>query len=652
MAKAVKYQYDFKTFDGHSVIVRFFYEGHTGGIRYIDPGMKAFVLREFNSDADFFKPIRPFQAEMEVLATPNLQLEDFIMDNDDDIQVQVEMDGALIWIGWLLQDDYNGPWISSNHIITLKASDGLGQIGADPVNILVGQDTMESFIAFAIDSSPIPSFIGTTIVNRLFYDGMDDAANKHPLSQCTVDGKTFEGDDNNKIIDKVNRAWSQTLYQYLAKWWIVRQEEFLHPGNVDGVVRGTLSDTSFSKSFEASVGLGETIKPIAPDMQRYFRRSYKRDKIRFLYEFPNELICNQFFNRGTLIDDTDPDFKTYSIDCWTLYKSSFGTPVAGDATWYRKEELDADGNVTDDYSFIDRNVTLHYIKSTGLRLGKDEMVKISFDYRVNASFPPVNGPANVRVAAILFETASAKYTLDNDGTWVQSNSSYTTFFKYLNMSYSSIEDLTIWKTFEVQSKAVPGPGVMYVCFVSTNVTYDANHKGLAIEIKEPSYKPGVIGDYDQYERTNNIKQNYNEQTFLDDSNNVNHKGAIHFSGNLTGDNWYRQRFDTERLTFKRHKAIAHMLLDRRTRLKLDVNMLGLTYMDGSTERMIGLMNRFRFVDDAPDKLFMILNLKEMDFVNGTWSATLLEVWDDVEDDDDPAGYPAHSFANIYEGDRN
>ena len=648
MAKAVKYQYSFKTFDNHDVTVRFFYEGWTGGIRYIDPGVKAFVLREFNSDGDFFKPIRPFQAEMEVLSTPNLQLEDFIMDNDDDIQVQVEMDGVLIWIGWLLQDDYNGPWVSSNHIITLKASDGLGQIGADPVNILSGQDTMESFIAYAIDSSPIPSFIGTTIINRLFYDGMDDAANKHPLSQCTVDGKTFEGDDNNRIIEKVNRAWSQTLYQYLAKWWIVRQEEFLHPGNVDGVVRGTLSDSSFSKSFEASVGLGETIKPIAPDMQRYFRRSYKRDKITFFYEFPNEIFCNQSFLSGSLII---PTTDTFTIECWTIYKTSFGSPVAGTASFYRKEEKDIDGNITDNYMFIGADAALHYAKSQGIILNANDTVEISFDYKVQRNV--TTGPGNIQIGAILFETSTNKYTLDDDGTWVQSNSSYTTNFKFLNMPYSAAEDLRGWKNFTLRSKALPGLGTMYVCLVNNLSTdSDSNHKAVEFTIREASKQPGVIGDYDQYERTNTVKQNYTEQTYLDDSNNRQHKGALHYSGALTGDNWYRQRFDTERLTFKRHKAIAHMLLDRRTRLKLDVNMLGLTYMDGATERMIGLMNRFRFVDDAPDKMFMILNLKEMDFVNGTWSATLLEVWDDVEDDDGPAGYPVHTFGNIYEGDRN
>jgi len=380
-------------------------------------------------------------------------------------------------------------------------------------------------------------------------------------------------------------------------------------------------------------------------MQRYFRRSYKRDKITFLYEFPAEIFCNQSFLRGSLIV---PTTDTFTIECWSLFSNNLNASTPSSTPWYRKEEKDGDGNITDNYAVIEygSGSAIDFMKSQGILLNKNDTLEIGFDVRSNQT----GGGFNARLAAVQLVTATQYWNMDDDGVWYLSNSSWSVNRKFLNMSWSSAEKGTDWKNITVKSKAIPDQGTIYILLVNYKGTsgYIANFKGLEFTIREASKQPGVIGDYDQYERTNTVKQNFEEQTYLDDSNNRQHKGALHFSGDLTGDNWYRDTFNTERLTFKRQKAIAHMLLDRRTRLKLDVNMLGLTYMDGATERMIGLMNRFRFVDDAPDKLFMILNLKEMDFVAGTWQATLLEVWDDVQDSDDDGDYPPHSYGNIYQ----
>jgi hypothetical protein len=76
-------------------------------------------------------------------------------------------------------------------------------------------------------------------------------------------------------------------------------------------------------------------------------------------------------------------------------------------------------------------------------------------------------------------------------------------------------------------------------------------------------------------------------------------------------------------------------------------MFGLTWDDG---KPIWLQNKFVFVDDAPTKKFMIVNLSEMDFSSATWKADLIEVWDDDLDDNDPDEYPVHTFANIYKKD--
>lgn len=645
MAYAEKYNYSFKSRDGYDCEVKFMFDDYVGGVSILSGGLRPFVLREFNTDADFFKPLRGLQAEMEIFSE-NISIDDFLADEDDTIVVDFYFDGLLFWKGFLLQDDFQENWIDTKHFITLRASDGFGQIGASAFPELSGQYSMFAFLEFAVNSAVfgINPFYQSRIICNLFYDGM---TSNIPLSDATVNSKTFEGDDKRKVVDKINRAWSMTMFQYNAKLWLIRMEEFLNDLDLNGVQYNSfVSNVPFTNDFKVNIGREEGIFPIMPEMLRTVKRRTKRDRVNFFYRFPTEILCNQTFLRGDLIVPTTTNFE---VDCWTLYKTSFGTPVAGTADWWREEEKDGDGNITDNYLFIESDAALHYVKSEGIVMNVGDTLNFNFDFRSQRNVS--TGPANIQAAAILFEDGTNKYTLDDDGVWVLSNASYTTNFRFLNASYSASELLTEWKNISVLSKAVPAAGTIYVCLVNNHGTdTDSNFKGLGMEILESSKQPGVVGDYDQYEKTETITTNFEEETFLDDSNNRQHKGALHFSGNLTGDNWYRADFNTERLTFKRHKAIAHMSLNRRHRMKLDVNLYGLTWVFQGQTRPVGLMNKFVFVDDAPTKVFMILNLQDMDFSQSVWRATLIEVWDSTVDDADPVGYPDHSFANIYEKD--
>jgi hypothetical protein len=645
MPYQTKYKYSFKAFGGYTVEVRFLYKDYTGGVTVLNPGPQALVMREYNTDADFFKYMRPIQADLQILAGPEITMDEFIAEEDDGIQVIVYFNGTIFWIGWLLQEDYSEPWVMTRHYITLRASDWLGQVKQDPVTQVVGQASFEEILGYVLEATPINSIGGTVFINNLFYDGMLDRTDGeyYPLNQATVDFKTFEGDDNNRILEKINKGWTQTIYQYYQEWWIVRQEEWLHPGNVKGIVKGLLSpNDAFEKSFEVNIGVDEDIKPMAPEMLRSIRRSTKTDRIEFYYRFPAEIFCNQGFLRGALII---PTADTYTIDCWTLQKAPYSSPVAGTASWYRKEVEDVDGNIIDNYMFIAGDATLHWAKSEGVTLNTGDTVQVSVDFRGQRS--TTVGPVSINILLIeLVLPGGTKYTLDDDGNWYVT----TTAPKLVQISYDTTENYGDWKTKEITSKGLPADGTVYIYLLnSMGSAHDANFKALDITVRESSKQPGVQGDFDQYSKDLVIKNNFTEETFLDDSNNRLHKGAIFFDNDLTGDNWYRADFPTERLTFKRHKAIAHMLLNRRRRYKLDVTMRGLTWNDAGTTRPIWLMNRFIFTDDAPTKRFMLVNLQEMDFVTGFWRGTLLETYDTDIDDEDPDNYPTHTFGNIYEG---
>ena len=89
MAKFLKYKIDFKSNDNQDCQVQFLYEEWLGGITTLEGGVKPFVLREFNTDDDIFKPIRAMMAEMEIVTNVNgIQIEDFYANQDSDILVR------------------------------------------------------------------------------------------------------------------------------------------------------------------------------------------------------------------------------------------------------------------------------------------------------------------------------------------------------------------------------------------------------------------------------------------------------------------------------------------------------------------------------------------------------------------------------------
>ena len=652
MSYTLKQRFSFLTLQGDTVRVDFYREGAAAGLRILDPGPQPFVLKEYNGDADLFKPTRGILAEIQILNINGVQMDDFIADQDSDVQVQAYFNGTEIWTGWLIQDDFQEPWIDTAHYITLRATDGLGTITGKLNMGATGQATILDFLVNPLEDTPLGSgLLDKTIVCNLFYDGMLDRADGEntALLQTTADVRTFEGEDKAKVLEKTLRAWGMNLYQYRSKWWFNRIEEYIQPLPVQGMSVGLSASGPFSKTFYVNIGRGEAIQAIVPEMLRSRVRPAKNTRINFFYRFPREIVCNQTFQSGALII---PTTDNYSIDCWTIEKAPLSAPVAGTADFYRVEELDGDGNVTDNYAFIQSDAALHWARSEPFYINENDVFEIALDFRGQRN--TTTGPNSVNIVIVqLLTNGGARYTLDDDGTWNLATGTWAGNIKNLTMHYSATENTGDWKNYRVRSKAAPAGGQIEILLQNVFSTdTDANFKGLEIEIRESSKQPGVAGDYDQYTLpgSGTINRDYLEETFMDDSNNRQHKGALFFDGDLTGDNWYRMDYSTERLTFKRQKAIGHMLLNRRGRSRIQVTMRGLTWDDAGTSRPIWLQNRFIFVDDAPTKTWMIGNLEELNFAEGTWKATLIEVWDTELDDADPANYPLHTFGNIYEKD--
>jgi len=106
LAKSEKYRIEFKNRQGDTCTVQFMYEGYTGSSTYLTPSSRPFILSEYNTDENMFKPYRPQQATINIVASDSsVTMENFMTDNDDDILVIFSFGSfSPYWYGYILQD--------------------------------------------------------------------------------------------------------------------------------------------------------------------------------------------------------------------------------------------------------------------------------------------------------------------------------------------------------------------------------------------------------------------------------------------------------------------------------------------------------------------------------------------------------------------
>jgi len=651
---ARKYYSAWVNAEGDDCQLDFYFASYSGAATELSSGMRAFVLKEFNSDNDFYKPIRPQQAEFEILAD-GVTLESFLFNNDNEVSIQFLWNGSVYWRGWLIQDDFEESWIDSKHFITLRATEQLSGLNIIAPTLPVGHSTPLDFILNAISTTSIAQTLnrGLRVVNNLFYETMTDKDVDNTatcLDQMFIANSTFQRtlttfDDYQTILEKINTSFNQTIFQYKGAAYLMRMSEFLtYTGNLPGIQYQPFNVVApviaTNENYIAYIGIDEYIKPIMPEMLRQVVRPYKKFQIDFKYEFPVEIICNESQLRGALVS-SDASLRTYEIDCWNMYTFITRATAAGSSK-YRLQVLN-NGQIIDDYAKIYTNAeNENYLVSQGIILSQNNIFALSFSYK---RFISSTGPATFNAAYVTFETyGGAKYTLDDDGTWALSNSAYSINRKSLDANYLSTQNVNEWVEVKVVSKDAPASGLLYINFINNIAGEQTGIKNIKANVTT-GLRLDVTGDYDLYTKSEDIKNNLRLQTFLDDGENRYWKGVIFSPDNtLTGDNWYRMQYQSETFTFKREKAIAHWLLNRRYRQLITGNFYGLTW--NSSEEVIGLMNRFIFTDDAPTKQFMIVNLQEMDFVSCQWKATLMETYDSTIDASF-TDYPQHSFDFLY-----
>jgi hypothetical protein len=628
LAKALKYYIEFYSKDGNLCQVDFYYEGHVGGITALNGGGRPFVLKEFNTDDDLFKPIRPFLAEINIVTdSSSVSIDDFLADQDTDIEVRFLINSQIYWSGFVLQEDFQEVYEEQNHILIITASEALGllkdrQLSDDGVEIEVKKTPLE-LIEYCLQDTSKP-LVDYTLINNLYHTSMSSTLPNTSLNQCLIDPRTFETsprtyEDCYTVLDKINTAFNQTIFQYEDKWVIQRIEDLYTSGNLRGYTKISGTSTSFNKRFDLEVGANSEVKPIAPQMLRFINRKPKETIVTFNYDRLAEVIKNSSFSRGALIA-VYPTEKWYEVNNWTVLNPTYLDPK-------RIEVYESKfGALVENFIQLE---PFSAIVSEQVRINAGENLKFSIDTKYLTDLGGSAFTARIR----LVSDTSVIYTLSQSGNW----SLVSVVNEQLEIPYGNDVYLDEWNTLEVESVSAPESGLIEVQLwnfggVVSNYRY---FKNMEFEIlnRVDGFFDGLTGIEAKFIKPQNIKFNNNYDLYLNDYISESYKGLIYeMDGETPTDfEWYRFRFSNERQSFKKENAITHWSHDRYDRDKIDAAFYGLTWNDGGAIRVVGLLNTIKLVDDLPTKIFYISNIKEIDFYNATWSCTMEEVWDTARD---------------------
>jgi hypothetical protein len=647
---------DFYSHQGDLCRVSFFVEGYVGDIGALTGTSTPFLLREFNTDEDIFKPIRALIGDVEVVTSSSgVTADSFLANSDTDIELRFFFINTTtpFWRGFVLQTEFQEIWSNQNHVLKISATDGFGLLKnsklTNPSGSLDGMWTPFQYLAFACANMPL-DFTKYTIINNLYHDSMSTTLPQTCLVQTKIDSRTFEEtptlfNDNYAVLENINKAFNQTIFQQNNEFVLLRLEELYTPTstNLRGVQVDGATTTNLSRRYDVQIGVNQTLKPISPEMLRFIKRQVKSNTIQFDYSKYAEVIRNTSFSRGALLS-TYPTFKDYAIDSFTLVE---GDPVTNTAVTsqiaYRRESFTSNvGPLSDNYIVIPQDVDTtgkdFLLKSQSIPVSFGQRVNLSVDTKYLYDWTYFLGEDDQATIYVVLQGLTANYSLRKQGIW-QSYSAFPPFS--VEIEYNTDENVLAnqWNTLDVESDPMPDSGTLTIYLVCPALKKIAGQeryfKNLKFELTSQfdTNEVQITGVQSIFSKSTDLKFEFNDTIILDSLATPSDKGALYENDGVTiaDDNWYRFRYSGERQGFRKENAIARWSHNRYDRSKIDLNLYGVKWLDGATSRSISFLNTFVFTNDDPNKVYYISNIREIDYAAATISLSLEEVWDNARD---------------------
>jgi hypothetical protein len=606
--------------------------------------------------------------------------EDFANADRLEWQVIVTQDGAFnLFAGWILPDEGGRPFQDRPYNCKISAVDGLGLlkesnlIKPDGTKFTTHHSIIEYLAAiFQATGLQLP----IRVYDNVYHSTMQSrevSVEKDFVGQAYLEYRTFlrdatEFEDNYTCLERICLD-NYRVFQYNGEWVLFRLSLLQHNPNGDGsnmswtvynYLGGEPEGFSSTNNY-ATVGKNEMIYPFNEDQIKYIKKASGYTKTPYSYTVWPELPKNNKFERGTEtgsgiaydVHDQDGDgdtaevigtYKEFTIEDWQYGGLNTGSlpAVADDASRAYRRSVYNDFNVETDREIILEEVVGGAIRgilvSEGMPVLKGDKIKISFDYKLSFSG---SGTQQIAMMFLIPEGGGTRYVIESQNTsqmtpfyWQQSGGG-----SFISKFYDTGEDFNTYTGISIEPPEIPVNGTFYVGFITPSIIDSLTYiKALEIE-----YRPFVAGGYisvkgDYYKTTNDV--NYpdrsEQEVFIADNPHKVFKGCLLDSGGRPFSADFHRYGVNESKRYTQLTNSNKFNLEQRRYWMIEGSFTGLTCAPQNNQTAItplGLHYRYRFVDLAEVRIFMMGAPLEMDLITGNCTMRFYEVECDQNEDD-------------------
>lgn len=466
-----------------------------------------------NNDNDVHHSIRAKQAVIKFISTSQINLNSFaggaFSDKRYYVEVSVNTDTNIVFKGFLEMSDLSEPFLSPSNVVTLTATDKLGSLKDVAMTDFSGNNpsghyTIAKYIAFCLRKTGLSLKINVISNLREEHDQTQTWFNTVYMWARTFEDTIGTSLKCYTVLEQILKKHG-VLWQRNGEWWIRWVDEWdQHPVyitqfNEYGEVISVLDATTYDKEIKR----GNAIYFIGRSTNVTLQGQHKHAKLNYSYRYPQEMICNIDFSRGTYVSDISATAKKYALECWTL-KSGAPPFSANNNEAYLVKEFNTVGYEVNRYveitfpNYVGGNAS--FLESEGMNV--DYLSKFSFGYefRWSDNYTSGSGTINAITCSVRLDADDGTvYFLDEDGYWYLSDATWSTNYKLLILDWDrdAINE-TDWRPVSWPAEITPVPKAGKLHFM----IHWENHEefeGINLNVKNFTfeYYPYIDGTYRQ-----------------------------------------------------------------------------------------------------------------------------------------------------------
>lgn len=619
-------------------------------------------LMTANDGEDKLAQIRSLKFKCQFLSTDTYNVDFFLAGDDNKWMVQVFLGSTsnpASFTGYLVPEGAKEIFLDHGlYGVELTASDYLPTLSElqelkPDSTVPKGKFTFIEYISWALQKTflqlPIKVVYNLREEN---HTGADD----HFFKKIFVDALTFETNINERedsltVLRKL--LLGCFICQYNAEWWVIRVDEMDNTSyriasfDYDGTYLSTAT-----QDYTKQIGLTETIGWINEDASIYPERKIKYAKQTFKFEYPQELICNINYTRGTfngVISVPAGYVPYYPIECWTNGKNFMNTPAAAESPAYLRKKI-TNGYEEERVLVLPATPNgVHWLKSSQVVVNKNDKVRFSCDRRVTTDHTGSGYTTELIFIIRLYGNDGSYWTCVGSeanswslplGAWKSCTSTFVPTnardWQY-QRNYTNEAD---WENHSLDSLPIPVDGKIEILLLQSDVYHNVNDTHFAnlqfeyIPIIDGVYQI-VTGQTNTVSTTDNLKANKDDEIFISEAVSPQWKGVLfRYDGTnyLRIGNVYDYRLGTSGalgLTrFSKYQDFALWNQYNRTIRKFQGALLGL---DTNVPDLPSMIHKYQFTDSSTatdNKLYQLLGF-DLDLATCQWQGTFADVYDTV-----------------------